>query len=56
MWSGIEIVVICGSVGVVHELKWVQGVWDDGVDVNAMNSLSKHVMATNVSATGAIVI
>ena len=26
--------VICGSVGVVCELEWVQGVWDEGVDVS----------------------
>jgi hypothetical protein len=25
---------ICGTVGVECELEWVQGVWDDGVDVN----------------------
>ena len=26
--------VICGSVGAVCELEWVQGVWDHGVDVS----------------------
>ena len=26
--------VICGSVGSVCELEWVQGVWCDGVDVS----------------------
>ena len=26
--------IICGSVGVVCELEWVQGVWDDGVDLS----------------------
>jgi hypothetical protein len=26
--------VICGSVGAVCELEWVQGVWGDGVDVS----------------------
>jgi hypothetical protein len=40
--------VICGSVGMVCELEWVQGVWDDGVNV----SLSKHFMAIDMSATG----
>ena len=25
--------VICGSVGTVCKLEWVQVVWDDGVDV-----------------------
>ena len=31
VWSAIEIV---SSVGVVWELEWVLGVWDDGVDVS----------------------
>ena len=26
--------VICGSIGAICELKWIQGVWDDGVDVS----------------------
>ena len=26
--------VTCASVGPVCELEWVQGVWDDGVDVS----------------------
>ena len=26
--------VICGYVGAVCEVGWVQGVWDDGVDVS----------------------
>jgi hypothetical protein len=26
--------IICESVGAVCELEWVQGVWDDGVDVS----------------------
>ena len=33
MWSAIES-VICGSVGALCELKWVQGVWHNGVDVS----------------------
>jgi hypothetical protein len=36
-WGSVECnrdCVICGSVGAVCELEWVQGVWDDGVDVS----------------------
>jgi hypothetical protein len=32
-------------------MEWVNGFRDDGVDVS-MTSLSKHFMATNLSATG----
>ena len=44
--------IICGSVGAVFEFEWVQGVWDDGVDV----SHDQYFMATDVSAQGVIVI
>jgi hypothetical protein len=26
--------IICGTVEAVYELQWIQGVWDDGVDVS----------------------
>jgi hypothetical protein len=26
--------IICGSVGVLYELEWILGVWDDDVDVS----------------------
>ena len=52
MWSKVEIL---SSVGEVRKLEWVQGVWDDGVDVSHDKSF-KAVHGNRCGCYGAIVI
>jgi hypothetical protein len=49
-------IVICGSVGAVCESEWVQGVWDDGVDVSATGRWSFRQVTLVFLGTGSMVV